>query len=125
MLDDLRPATKYYYKIVSGNSSVTECTRPRIAGDKTHLSTNAIIDLGVYGEDGYTIRDDNRKRETFLTCRHRSITPLLCVLLMADDYELIIHTGDLGYADTSLECPKNRFQGKDAFQAILEQFYDQ
>lgn len=125
-LNDLKPATTYYYKIVSTNSTVEHFFSPRVAGDKTPFNLNAIIDLGVYGEDGYTIKMDPSKRDTI-----PSIPPSLnhtTIKRLADtinDYEFIIHPGDLAYADDWFEKPHNLFDGKNAFQAILEQFYMQ
>jgi hypothetical protein len=64
VLTGLAPATTYYYKIVSTNSTVEHFFSPRVAGDTTPFSMNAVIDLGVYGADGYTIAQDNAKRDT-------------------------------------------------------------
>lgn len=58
ILPSLTPATKYYYKIVSTNSSVENFLSPRTPGDKTAFSTNVVIDLGVYGAGGYTVDAD-------------------------------------------------------------------
>ncbi|KAK5999163.1 Acid phosphatase [Cladobotryum mycophilum] len=125
-LTNLSPATTYYYKIVSTNSSVEHFFSPRVAGDKTPFAMNAIIDLGVYGADGYTIQSDLSKRDSIPnvspSLNHTTIKRLADT---ADDYEFVIHPGDLGYADDWFEKPKNIFDGKNAFQAILEQFYDQ
>lgn len=125
-LDKLSPATTYYYKIVGGNSKVDHFFSPRLAGDKTPFAINAIIDLGVYGEDGYTIKMDQSKRDTIPeidpSLNHTTISRLADTV---DDYEFIIHPGDLAYADDWIVKPKNAFHGKDAFQAILEQFYNQ
>lgn len=125
-LDGLSPATTYYYQIVGGASEVNHFFSPRVPGDKTPFAINAIIDLGVYGEDGFTIKMDQSKRDTI-----PSINPSLnhtTINRLADtvnDYEFIIHPGDLAYADDWIERPKNLFDGKNAFQAILEQFYNQ
>ncbi|KAK2606053.1 hypothetical protein QQS21_003571 [Conoideocrella luteorostrata] len=122
----LSPATKYCYQVVSTNSTRATFQSPRLAGDKTPFSINAIIDLGVYGEDGYTIDMDESKRDEI-----PSIPPSLnhtTIKRLADtinDYEFIIHPGDLAYADDWILKGHNAFDGKDAFQAILEQFYDQ
>ncbi|KAI1500379.1 Metallo-dependent phosphatase-like protein [Biscogniauxia marginata] len=126
MLTDLAPATTYYYKIVSTNSSVEHFFSPRVPGDKGAFSMNAIIDLGVYGVDGYTIGMDQTKRDTIPSIdpslNHTTIGRLATTV---DDYEFVIHPGDLAYADDWLLKGKNLFDGQDAFQAILEQFYDQ
>ncbi|KAL1597681.1 hypothetical protein SLS60_008167 [Paraconiothyrium brasiliense] len=125
-LAGLTPATTYYYKIVSTNSSVEHFLSPRVPGDKTPFSMNAIIDLGVYGADGFTIQGDQTKRDIIPTIdpslNHSTIDHLARTV---DDYEFIIHPGDLAYADDWFEKPKNILDGKNAYEAILEQFYTQ
>lgn len=125
-LTNLDPATKYYYQIVSTNSSVEHFLSPRVPGDKTPFAINAIIDLGIYGEDGYTIKGDASKRDLIPeippSMNHTTIHRLAQTI---DDYEFVIHPGDLGYADNWALNPSNLFDGKNAFQAILENFYDQ
>ncbi|KAG5933388.1 hypothetical protein E4U53_001016 [Claviceps sorghi] len=122
----LSPASKYCYKIVSTNSTEASFQSPRLAGDKTPFTINAIIDLGVYGEDGYTIEMDKSKRDTIPyippSLNHTTIRRLADTI---NDYEFVIHPGDLAYADDWLLRGHNALDGKDAFQAILEQFYDQ
>lgn len=125
-LSGLSSATTYYYKIVSTNSSVDHFLSPRLAGDRTPFSINAIIDLGVVGPDGYTIQNDQTKRDTIPTIdpslNHTTIQRLAETV---NDYEFVIHPGDLAYADDWIETPKNIFDGTNAYQAILEQFYAQ
>lgn len=97
-LSGLTPATTYYYKIVSTNSSVEHFLSPRVPGDKTPFSINAIIDLGVYGADGFTIQGDQTKRDMIPSIdpslNHSTIDRLAQTV---DDYEFIIHPGDLAY----------------------------
>ncbi|KAK3941965.1 Metallo-dependent phosphatase-like protein [Diplogelasinospora grovesii] len=125
-LTGLAPATTYYYKIVSTNSSVEHFFSPRPAGDKTPFTMNAVIDLGVYGADGYTIQMDQTKRDTIPfvppSLNHTTIDRLAQTV---DDYELVVHPGDFAYADDWYLAPKNLFDGTNAYEAILEQFYDQ
>jgi acid phosphatase type 7 len=125
-LTDLTPATTYYYKIVSTNSSIEHFVSPRVAGDKTPFTMSIVIDLGVYGADGYTIEMDQTKRDTI-----PSIDPALnhtTIDRLADNinnYELVVHPGDLGYADDWYLTPANLLDEVNAYEAILEQFYDQ
>ncbi|KAI0399277.1 Metallo-dependent phosphatase-like protein [Xylaria palmicola] len=125
-LSDLSPGTTYYYKIASANSTVEHFLSPRPAGDKGAFSFNAVIDLGVYGADGYTIKADNARRDTIPlvdpSLNHTTIGRLANTI---DDYEFVVHPGDLGYADDWLLHPKNLFDGKDAYAAITEQFFGQ
>ena len=125
-LTGLKPATNYYYKIVSTNSSVQHFFSPRVAGDTTPFTLNAVIDMGVYGADGYTIDMDMSKRSTIPTLdpslNHTTIGRLFNTL---NQYEFIIHPGDLAYADDWYEKAHNILDGTNAFEAILEQFYNQ
>lgn len=100
VLTGLTPATTYYYKIVSTNSSVEHFFSPRVAGDKTPFKMSAVIDLGVYGADGYTISMDVSKRDTIPTIQpalnHTTIGRLADNI---NDYEFVVHPGDFAYAD--------------------------
>jgi len=122
VLSDLTPATTYYYKITSTNSSVEHFLGPRTPGDKTPFNMNVVIDLGVYGKDGYTTskRDEIPYVEPELN--HTTIGALAQTV---DDYEIVIHPGDFGYADDWYLKQSNMAEGKEAYQSILEQFYDQ
>ncbi|EEA23301.1 hypothetical protein TMatcc_002159 [Talaromyces marneffei ATCC 18224] len=121
VLSNLAPATTYYYKIVSTNSTVGHFLSPRKPGDHTPFNLDVVVDLGVYGDDGYTAkRDDIPVVQPALN--HTTIGRLATTV---DDYEIILHPGDFAYADDWFEKPHNLLHGKDAYQAILEQFYDQ
>jgi hypothetical protein len=125
-LTGLKPGTTYYYKITSTNSSVEHFFSPRVPGDKTPFSIVATPDLGVYGADGFTIKGDQTKRDMIPqidpSLNHSTIDRLAQTV---NDYEFVLHPGDLAYADDWFEKPKNALDGKNAFEAILEQFYAQ
>ncbi|KAE8165439.1 Metallo-dependent phosphatase-like protein [Aspergillus tamarii] len=126
VLTGLTPATTYYYKIVSTNSSVDQFLSPRSPGDTTPFNLDVVIDLGVFGKDGYTITSNNAKKSSIPSIdpelNHTTIGRLAETV---DDYEFVLHPGDFAYADDWYLKPKNLLDGKDAYQAILEQFYDQ
>lgn len=111
---------------MSTNSTEASFQSPRLPGDKTPFTINAIIDLGVYGEDGFTIEMDKSKRDTIPyippSLNHSTIQRLADTI---NDYEFIIHPGDLAYADNWMLRDHNLLDSRNAFQAILEQFYDQ
>lgn len=119
-LTGLKPATTYYYKIVSTNSTVDHFLSPRTSGDKTAFNMDIVIDLGVYGKDGFT----TKKRDTIPTVQpelnHSTIGRLASTV---NDYEFIIHPGDFAYADDWYLS--GNLDGKNAYEAILENFYDQ
>lgn len=118
----LQPATTYYYKIVSTNSTVDHFFSPRAAGDETAFNMDVVVDLGVYGADGFT----TTKRDTIPSIQpalqHSTIGNLANTI---DDYEFVIHPGDFAYADDWYLKLGNILDGKNAYEAILEQFYAQ
>ncbi|KAJ5972582.1 uncharacterized protein N7479_002500 [Penicillium vulpinum] len=124
VLTGLKPATTYYYKIESTNSTVGHFLSPRKPGDKTAFNMDVIIDLGVYGKDGYTTK--STKKDTIPVIdpevNHTTIGRLAQTV---DDYEFIIHPGDFAYADDWYLKFANLLDGKEAYESILEQFYDQ
>ncbi|KUI65278.1 Acid phosphatase [Cytospora mali] len=126
ILNDLTAGTTYYYKIVSTNSTVESFMSPRTPGDKTPFTTSVVIDLGVYGADGYTIKGDMSKRDTIPTVdpslNHTTIGRLADNF---NEYEWVLHPGDFGYADDWYLNPDNVLDGTNAYEAILEEFYNQ
>ncbi|KAJ5506185.1 Purple acid phosphatase-like N-terminal [Penicillium expansum] len=124
VLTGLTPATTYYYKIESTNSTVNHFLSPRTPGDKTPFNMDVVIDLGVYGKNGFTSK--SAKKDTIPVVEpelnHTTIGRLAKTI---DDYELVIHPGDFGYADDWYLKFANLFDGKEAYEAIIEQFYDQ
>ena len=118
----LQPATTYYYQIVSTNSTVDHFLSPRTAGDTTPFNMDVVVDLGVYGADGFT----TTKRDTIPSIQpaleHTTIGSLANTV---DDYEFVIHPGDFAYADDWYLKLGNLLDGKNAYEAILEQFYAQ
>lgn len=128
ILPSLTPATTYYYQIVSTNSSVETFFSPRTPGDKSAFTTSVVIDLGVYGSDGFTVDvDGNPGRKAIIpdvdpSLNHTTIGRLLDNY---DDYEWVLHPGDFAYADDWYLTPSNVNDGTNAYEAILEQFYDQ
>ena len=125
-LRNMRPATKYYYEIDALNATTETFLSPRAQGDKTPFALNAVIDLGVYGEDGLTSTTTEWKREKIpgvSQCLNHTTIHRLAET--ADDYEFILHPGDLAYADQWHQSSKNDNDSANAYQAILERFYSQ
>lgn len=128
ILTGLTPATTYYYKIVSTNSTVQTFFSARTPGDKTPFTANVVIDLGVYGADGFTVNVDgdiSRKLaipEVDPSLNHTTIGRLQDTF---DDFEWVLHPGDFGYADDWYLTPSNANDGVNAYEAILEEFYNQ
>lgn len=94
----------------------------RTAGDKTPFTMTTLADLGIYGQDGYTTTKRDTIPHVQPALNHTTIGRLATTV---DNYEFIIHPGDLAYADDWIEDPTNYLNGKDAYTAIIEKFYEQ
>ncbi|OJJ45137.1 hypothetical protein ASPZODRAFT_2111045 [Penicilliopsis zonata CBS 506.65] len=132
ILNDLSPATTYFYKIVSTNSTVQQFMSPRTPGDTTPFTVDVVIDLGVYGADGYTVTKRELSSREILNQSIPAVDPAMDNLTTIDrlaetinDYELVIHPGDFAYADDWIEVLDLLTEGEEAYQSILEQFYEQ
>ena len=77
-----------------------------------------VIDLGVYGENGFTT---SQKRDTIPDVdpelNHSTIGALARTI---NAYEFVLHPGDFAYADDWILTLSNLLDGKDAYEAILE-----
>ncbi|KAK7736983.1 hypothetical protein SLS53_006738 [Cytospora paraplurivora] len=126
ILSNLTAGSTYYYQIVSTNSTVESFLSPRAAGDKTPFTTSVVIDLGVYGVDGFTIEGEKSKRDMIPTVdpslNHTTIGRLADNF---NDYEWVLHPGDFAYADDWFLKIDNWLDGHKAYEAILEEFYNQ
>jgi len=128
LLSGLKPATKYFYKVQSTNSTVEHFQTGRVAGDHTPFTMNTVADMGAFGRDGYnlTLEGVATKRDMIPkidpALKHTTIEALANSI---DDYEFIIHPGDLAYADDWADRPFLVNDEPDAYEAILEIFYDQ
>ena len=123
IIEGLAPATTYYYKIASTNSTVGRFMTARPAGDKTAFKMNTLADLGLYGAGGYTTSKRSEIPAVDPVLNHTTIGRLANTI---DDYEFIIHPGDFSYADDWIQHPiENFLNAKDAYTAINERFYSQ
>jgi hypothetical protein len=125
-LANLAPATTYYYKIESTNSTIEHFLSPRKAGDNQPFTMAAVIDLGAYGADGFTISGDNSKRDTVPQIQPElNHTTIWQLAESVNNYEFVIHPGDFAYADNWANVPSLNADPEEAYESILEQFYDQ
>ncbi len=93
------------------------------AGDMTPFNANVVIDMGVYGQNGYYTHG---KRSIIPTIQpelnHTTIGALARTI---DEYDFVIHPGDFAYADDWSYNSTNLLDEKNVFEAILENFYEQ
>lgn len=117
VLTGLEPSTTYYYKINSTNSTVEHFLSPRSVGETTPFNMSVVIDLGVYGENGYTTTKRDTIPQVQPELNHATIGALARTV---DEYDWVMHAGDFGYADDWYLTASNLPDGKNAYEAILE-----
>lgn len=122
VLTGLNPATTYYYKIDSTNSTTDSFKSARAPGDTSSFVANAVIDMGVYGLDGYTT---TMKRDIPFVPPSLTHSTIDQLVQSQDEFDFVIHPGDFAYADDWYLRPQNLLDGKDAYAAITELFFDQ
>ncbi|PWY97638.1 Metallo-dependent phosphatase [Testicularia cyperi] len=122
VLQNLSPGTTYYYKIGSTNSTTASFKSALAPGNQDSFSVNAVIDMGVYGADGYTTTKKRDIPAIFPSLTHSTIDQLA---QSASEYDFVIHPGDFAYADDWYLRPQNLLDGKNAYAAITELFFNQ
>ncbi|KAF8320020.1 Metallo-dependent phosphatase [Clavulina sp. PMI_390] len=137
LIEGLLPATTYYYKIESTNSSIDSFKTGRVAGDHTPFAAALVIDMGNFGEYGLTVNETKAKRAAEGTpvdayippeLKHTTIERLVDI---ASEYEFVLHPGDFAYADTWIGSvqdgflPGNLSNGVALYEGLSEIFFDQ
>lgn len=89
----------------------------RAPGDTTPFNMDVVIDLGVYGENGFTSSSKRDMPAISPELKHSTIGALANTI---EDYEFVLHPGDFAYADDWILVPSDLFHGKDAYEAIIE-----
>lgn len=78
---------------------------------------NVVVDLGVYGENGFTTHNKRDLQGVPPELNHSTIAALART---PSDYEIVIHPGDFAYADDWVLTPSDLLHGKEAYEAIIE-----
>lgn len=76
-----------------------------------------VIDLGVYGDNGYTTTKREEIPAIQPALEHTTIGALARTI---NNYEFVIHPGDFAYADDWIKTLSDLLNGKNAYEAILE-----
>lgn len=78
---------------------------------------NVVIDLGVYGENGFT---SSSKRDIPAISPELQHSTIGALAKTVDDYEFVLHPGDFAYADDWIKVPSDFLHPEDAYEAIIE-----
>ncbi|KAK4540463.1 hypothetical protein LTR36_009209 [Oleoguttula mirabilis] len=129
-LEGLEPGTQYYYQPQHSNVSKPfsfKTSRP--AGDHTPFVVAVVVDLGTMGEDGLTTHVGTGAANPLTPGETNTIQSLQDY---EDEYEFLMHDGDIAYADYWLKEEIQGFlpnttleEGAVVYERILNDFYDQ
>ena len=117
--------TQFTVKIVSGNSSTSYFKSAIAAGDMTAFNASIVVDLGVYGKNGWFYHDhsSNSKVRRAMTpdvepvLQHTTIGALARTI---EEFDFVIHPGDFAYADDWYYNKSNILDESNVYEAIIE-----
>ena len=126
----LLPYTTYYYLPQYSNASTPYTfTTARLAGDPTPYTVGVVVDMGTFGALGLS---DVVGSGTTNPLRVNEQTTIAALTEMIDNYEFMIHAGDIAYADYWLKEEIEAYlpnttteQGAAVYEAILNAFFDE
>ncbi|TKA80846.1 hypothetical protein B0A55_02330 [Friedmanniomyces simplex] len=129
-VDGLRPNTQYFYNLEDTNTTKPySFYTPRVAGDKTPFVAAVVVDLGTMGRDGLTTFVGKGAANPLTPNETNTIQSLQD---FQDEYEFLMHDGDIAYADYWLKEEIQGFLanttiegGAAVYERILNDFYDQ
>ncbi|KAK4687786.1 acid phosphatase type 7, partial [Tremellales sp. Uapishka_1] len=139
VLNDLKPKTKYHYRVAYTNCAHCSTiptytfTTPREAGCTDEYTVAVVADMGLMGPDGLTDAIGSNAVGALLPGETNTIQSMTQNL---DAFEHIIHVGDLAYADYFLRESVGGFFGNGSiivnassvvehYETLNEQFYDE
>lgn len=126
----LLPFTTYYYLPQHSNATTPySFTTARVAGDSSPYTVGVVIDLGTMGALGLS---DVVGAGAANPLRVNEQTTITAVAEMIDNYEFMVHAGDIAYADYWLKEEIQNYlptttseQGAAVYESILNAFYDE
>lgn len=122
----LIPKTTYYYKVENDDVVYNFTTAP-IIGNRDEFAFAYLGDMGAMGPLGLSDTGPSSDDAILASGEQNTMQSLISTL---DQYEFIIHGGDLAYADYWLKeeladyLPFNLTSGPEMYEAILNEFYD-
>lgn len=129
-LAGLRPNTKYYYVPHDSHTSTPySFTTSRVAGDPTPFTVAALVDMGTFGTLGLSTHVGTGAANPLAPGEQTTIQGIKEQL---DDFDFIVHPGDIAYADYWLKEEYQDYlpntttqQGAVVYEHILNAFYDE
>ncbi|KAK9459060.1 Metallo-dependent phosphatase-like protein [Lipomyces oligophaga] len=127
----LKPDTTYYYTVSNTNCygchelSAYTFKTSRPVGDYTPYSIGVVIDMGVMGPYGESVESD------YPTITDEDSNTMQSLSRYVDGFDLLLHPGDLAYADTWLTEWGQGYlnisfdEGVEWYNRLLNQYYDE
>lgn len=104
-------------KIESGNSTVDYFKSAISAGDMTAFNAAIVVDLGVYGQNGYYTSKRDLLQHIQPELKHTTIGALARTV---DEYDFVVHPGDFAYADDWYYNTTNLLDEANVYESIIE-----
>jgi hypothetical protein len=129
-ITDLLPYTTYYYLPQYSNATTPYTfTTARAAGDPTPYTVGVVVDMGTFGALGLSTVVGTGAANPLQVNEQTTIAALT---EMIDDYEFMVHAGDIAYADYWLKEEIQNYlpttttaQGAVVYESILNAFFDE
>lgn len=126
----LSPYTTYYYLPQYSNATTPYTfTTARAAGDTTPYTVGVVVDMGTFGVLGLS---DVVGAGASNPLRVNEQTTIAALTEMIDNYEFMVHAGDISYADYWLKEEIQNYlpttttaQGAAVYESILNAFFDE
>ena len=126
----LSPYTTYYYLPQYSNATTPYTfTTARSAGDPTPYTVGVVVDMGTFGALGLSDVTGTGGSNPLGVNEQTTIAALA---EMIDDYEFMVHAGDIAYADYWLKEEIQNYlpntttaQGAVVYESILNAFFDE
>ncbi|KAF4633574.1 hypothetical protein G7Y89_g4556 [Cudoniella acicularis] len=127
----LLPYTTYYYLPQYSNATTPYTfTTARLAGDATPYTVGVVVDMGTFGALGLSDVTGSNGGTNPLAVNEQ--TTIAALTEMIDNYEFMVHAGDIAYADYWLKEEIQDYlpttttdQGAVVYESILNAFFDE
>lgn len=129
-LTGLQPFTTYYYLPQYSNATTPySFTTARLAGDMTPYTAGVVVDMGTFGALGLSTTVGTGAANPL---RVNEQTTIAAMTQMINNYDFIVHAGDIAYADYWLKEEIQNYlpttttaQGAQVYESILNAFFDE
>lgn len=129
VLKDLLPDTTYWYSVSNSFPNQTYSFKTaRLAGDPRPYTAAMVVDMGTFGDDGLST---HLPASVGNALQPGEVTTIQRLSQDLNKFDLLLHPGDLAYADYWLKeevlgyLPMDLSTGPQVYERINEEFFDE